>query len=111
LHTHHSANVVSAGPSQPRVAPELLISTVLQLISQYGARADIQGDSAMHSAAMIESHLKTLATLPDMEPILRATCQQLSEQWGMLHEREMPKPASATFITRLISGPRPHRTS
>jgi hypothetical protein len=111
LHTHHTANVVSVAPSTPRVASELLISTVLQLISQYGARADMQGDSAMHSAAMIEGHLKTLASLPDMEPILRATCQQLSEQWGMLHERQMPKPASSAFITRLISGPRPHRTS
>ena len=81
----------------------------MQLISRHGALRMESGDAA-RSAAAIEQHLKTLADLPDMEPILRATCLQLSEQWGMLLEQQRPKPASSAFITRLISGTRPPRT-
>lgn len=109
MNTHDSANVVSINAAKPRVASELLISAVLRLISQYGTLTD--ADTATQSAALIERHLKTLAGLPDMEPVLRATCQQLSEQWGMLQEQQIPKPTPSAFITRLISGPRAHRTN
>ncbi|RXZ33370.1 hypothetical protein D9O50_13530 [Oxalobacteraceae bacterium CAVE-383] len=87
-----------------------MISAVLQLISRHGTLA-AGSEDAVRSAAAIEQHLKTLAALPDMEPILRATCQQLSEQWGMLLEQQQPKPASSAFITRVISGPRQQRTT
>ena len=105
----HAVRPVAAGNATSRVASEFLISTVLQLISRHGALRMESGDAA-RSAAAIEQHLKTLADLPDMEPILRATCLQLSEQWGMLLEQQRPKPASSAFITRLISGTRPPRT-
>jgi hypothetical protein len=116
LHTLHSANVLPMGTGKSRVASELLISTVLQLISRHGALAaeDADAETVSRSAATIEHHLKALAHLPDMEPILRATCQQLSEQWGMLHEQQLPKSspsASSAFITRLISGPRLHHAN
>ena len=121
----HSANVIPLGAAKSRVASELLISTVLQLISRHGTLAatnaaaapkrktDVDAhaaaDATANSAAAIERHLKALANLPNMEPILRATCQQLSEQWGMMYEQQLPKPAPAAFITRLISGSRPQR--
>jgi hypothetical protein len=114
MNTHDSANpaaITAAEASQPRVVPELLISNVLRLISRYGAPADADAGSTTPSAALIEHHLKTLAGLPEMEPILRATCQQLAEQWGMLHEQQqIPRPAPSAFITRLISGPPLQRT-
>jgi hypothetical protein len=110
---NHSADVIPLGTAKSRVASELLISSVLQLISQHGALAAMDTEAAIRSAGIIERHLKTLAELPDMEPILRATCQQLSEQWGMLLEqqRPKPKPTSSAFITRLISGSRQPRTN
>jgi hypothetical protein len=37
-------------------------------------------------ASVIERHLQTLANLPDLAPVLKATCQQLSEQWARLVE-------------------------
>jgi len=108
LHNSHCANVVPSGTAKSRVASELLISTVLQLISQHSALAETDAETAIRSAATIEHHLKTLAGLPGMEPILRATCQQLSEQWGMMHEHQLPKSTSSALITRLISGPSQH---
>jgi hypothetical protein len=111
----HSTNLIdiNTGKSaiRPRVASELLICSVLQLISRYGAVAANDAEAAMRSAAAIELHLRTLAALPDMEPILQATCQQLSEQWGMLLEQQAHKSTPSAFITRLISGPRAHRTT
>ncbi|KAF3998236.1 hypothetical protein HAV38_10910 [Glaciimonas immobilis] len=90
------------------IAPELLVSAVLQRISQYNTRS---GDPAhcAQSAATIEYHLHTLSELPTLAPVLRATCQQLSEQWALVAERAAPsQPRSAsTFIARLISGSRP----
>jgi hypothetical protein len=108
---NHSANVIPLGTAKFRVASELLISSVLRLISQHGALAAMDTEAAIRSAETIERHLKTLAELPDMEPILCATCQQLSEQWGMLLEQQRPKSASSVFINRLISGPRQQRTN
>jgi hypothetical protein len=106
----HAANVIPLGAAKSRIASEFLISAVLQLISRHGT-LPADSDDAAQSAATIEQHLKTLAGLPDMEPILRATCLQLSEQWGMLLEQRQPKQTSSAFITRLISGSRQHRTS
>lgn len=106
MQTDHSVNVIPLGTGKSRVASELLISSVLRLISQHGTLSNADAETAAHSAAAIEGHLKTLAGLPDMEPILRATCQQLSEQWGMLQEQHRPKPGSSALFTRLLSGPR-----
>jgi hypothetical protein len=106
----HAANVIPLGAAKSRIASEFLISAVLQLISRHGTLA-ADSEAAAQSAATIEQHLKTLAGLPDMEPILRATCLQLSEQWGMLQEQRQPKQTSSAFITRLISGSRQQRTN
>jgi hypothetical protein len=107
---HRSSNIIpiiAAGSANA----ELLLSGVLQMISQHIVDADPNPDHARLSAARIERRLTTLSNLPDMEPVLRATCQQLCEQWGALSEQHVRKPASSTFITRLISGPRALRTT
>jgi len=87
--------------------PELLVSAVLQRISQYNTRC-LETGACAQSAATIEYHLRTLADLPNLAPVLRATCQQLSEQWALVAERATPKPprSTSTFIARLISGVR-----
>lgn len=112
--THRSSNIIpitAAGQGRSAATSELLLSGVLQMISQHIVDADPNPDHVRLSAARIERRLKTLSNLPHMEPVLRATCQQLCEQWGTLTEQTVRKPASTTFITRLISGPRALRAT
>jgi hypothetical protein len=35
--------------------------------------------------------------------VLRATCQQLSEQWAVIVERDMPRPKKASMLSRIIA--------
>jgi len=72
------------------VQPELLMSSVLHLMSHYTAHADEK--SCTRLASVIERHLKVLAELPELAPVLRATCRQLAEQWESVVQRAMPVP-------------------
>ncbi len=76
----------TSAPSQP----ELLVSAVLHLMSHYTANQQDQ-NGCVRLASVIERHLKALADLPSLTPVLRATCQQLSEQWGSVVERALPR--------------------
>jgi hypothetical protein len=82
--------------------PELLISAALHLMSHYSANSGEAG-ACVKLAAVIERHLKALAAMPDLAPVLRATCEQLAEQWAATVERAMPRPAAASQIRRLIT--------
>jgi hypothetical protein len=99
-----------AAAEEYRTPPELLISAVLHLISQYNMH-NLANDACVQSARTIERHLRTLSDWPELAPVLRATCQQLSEQWTSVIERALPKQkiersAYSAFVTRLISGTR-----
>lgn len=74
--TDRNHPIFQARPSASQ-QPELLVSAVLHLMSHYSAR----DGSCVRLAAVIERHLKALAALPGLAPVLRATCQQLCEQW------------------------------
>jgi len=91
----------NAAPAQP----ELLVSAVLHLMSHYTANNQ-ESSSCIKLASVIERHLKALADLPELAPVLRATCQQLSEQWGTVVEKAMPQPDKFRLLTRLVSGSR-----
>lgn len=91
----------NAAPAQP----ELLVSAVLHLMSHYTANNQ-ESSSCIKLASVIERHLKALADLPELAPVLRATCQQLSEQWATVVERAMPQPEKFKLFTRLVTGPR-----
>lgn len=91
----------STTPAQP----ELLVSAVLHLMSHYTANAQ-ESSSCIRLASVIERHLKALADLPDLAPVLRATCQQLSEQWAVIVEKAMPQPDKFNLFTRLVAGGR-----
>jgi hypothetical protein len=91
----------SATPAQP----ELLVSAVLHLMSHYNANMNETG-VCVKLASVIERHLKVLADLPDLAPVLRATCQQLAEQWGVVVERAMPQPENRNLFGRLVTGTR-----
>lgn len=85
--------------------PELMLSAVLHLMSHYTARSRDSG-ACLKLAAVIERHLKALAGLPDLAPVLQATCQQLSEQWAGLIEHDLPAPQKTSFLSRIMSGAR-----
>ena len=88
-----------------RTPPELLISAVLHLISQYNMH-NLATDACVQSARTIERHLRTLSDWPELAPVLRATCQQLSEQWATVVERSMPRPEKHNLFARLVSSAR-----
>lgn len=87
--------------------PEVLVSALLHLMSHYTANVGETGD-CIKLASVIERHLKALAGLPEIAPVLGATCQQLSEQWATVVERAMPQSERPKLLTRLILGVRPH---
>jgi hypothetical protein len=92
-------------PNATPTQPELLVSAVLHLMSHYTANNQ-ESSSCIKLASVIERHLKALAELPGLAPVLRATCQQLSEQWGVVVERAMPPPEKFRLFTRLVAGQR-----
>ncbi len=84
--------------------PELLISAALHLMSHYAAsEQESRGNgSCVRLAAVIERHLKALADLPGLEPVLRATCNQLSRQWADVVERRIAPPPQPGLLMRLM---------
>jgi hypothetical protein len=57
-------------------------------------------------AAVIERHLQALADLPDLVPVLHATCEQLSEQWSQIVDRALPATKKSNFFMRLVRNER-----
>ena len=92
-------------PSGAPPQPELLVSAALHLMSHYSANAGVDG-ACVKLASVIERHLKALAGRNDLAPVLRATCQQLSEQWAAVVEQAMPRPARVPLFSRLVRGAR-----
>lgn len=87
------------------VQPELIVSSVLHLMSHYTA-AHTTEDGNTRLASMIERHLKMLAELPQLAPVLRATCGDLAVQWAGVVERAMqPRQRQHRFL-RFVAGRR-----
>ncbi len=87
------------------VRPELMISTVLHLMSHYTINLQENG-ACTRMAAVIERHLQALADLPNLAPVLRATCEQLSEQWANIVDQAMPMTKKSNFFMRLVRNER-----
>jgi hypothetical protein len=86
-----------AAPPQP----ELLVSAALHLMSHYSASAG-QSGPCVKLASVIERHLKALAGHNDLNPVLRATCQQLSEQWEAVVDQALPRPSRPSLFNRIV---------
>ena len=84
--------------------PELLVSAALHLMSHYSTQAG-EGGACLKLAAVIERHLKALAALPGLAPVLQGTCSQLAEQWAMHIEQSSPA-ARPRLLARVLNGPR-----
>jgi hypothetical protein len=100
-----NASLLEPGSATSR--PELLVSAALHLMSHYSANASESG-ACVKLASVIERHLKALADMHELAPVLRATCQQLAEQWGAVVEKSLPKPEKPTLLARIVSLHRLH---
>lgn len=74
--------------STSNASPELLMSSVLYLMSHYSVQARQQNGAEARLAQMIERHLALLAESAQLAPVIRATCEHLLKQW-----QELPDPA------------------
>jgi hypothetical protein len=84
----------------------LLVAALLHLMSQYTLRKPDEQEGAgpcVKLAAVIERHLDALARLPDAEPVLRATCEQLSDRWADLVDSRMPPPRPRSMFGWLMN--------
>ena len=97
-----------ADAALPRPAPAarsqdvLLVASTLHLMSHY-ARADGE-QPCVKLASVIERHLCALSRLPDADPVLRATCEQLAERWAGLVDEQLPRPVKQPLLARFMKG-------
>jgi hypothetical protein len=83
----------------------VMLASLLHLMSHYTAR-DEKEKPCVRLASVIERHLCALARLPDLDPVLRATCEQLCERWAGLVDEGMPQPVKRNFIERIMRSSR-----
>lgn len=100
---HMNDSLIQAKQNQS-AGPDIMISAVLHLMSNYTANVEQIGPGpCVKLAAIIERHLKALSESRDVTPVLRATCEQLSEQWADLVEQKLPKPEKQNLFARLVA--------
>lgn len=104
------SNPIFLAPTQAGHHPELMLSAVLHLMSHYTAGSDGAG-GCIKLASVIERHLKALSSLPDLAPVLKATCQQLHEQWAAIVERNLQEQEKTNFLRRIMARARSTATA
>lgn len=92
-------------PQAPEPQPELLVSSALHLMTHYSAQAGRDG-ACLKLASVIERHMKALAGHGELSPVLRATCQQLAEQWAVVVDQSLAPPSRTSLFGRLVHGHR-----
>ena len=100
-------NPINLSTHPAGLRPELMLSAVLHLMSHYTTNASESG-ACVKLASVIERHLKALADMPELAPVLSATCQQLSEQWAGVVERARPHPEKHSTLNRIMARNRQH---
>jgi len=93
-------------PGNLSTQPELLVSAALHLMSHYSTRGNDAG-TCLKLASVIERHLKALASHGELAPVLRATCQQLSEQWAGMVEQAIPARQHVSLLDRVFGAALP----
>jgi len=105
--------------ASPSTRHALLTAALLHLMSQYTLRSQGSANAGSNAdgdrpcvklAAVIERHLDALARLPDAEPVLRATCEQLRMRWADLVDSRMPAPPRRALLARILR-PGPGKTA
>ncbi|WP_091875436.1 hypothetical protein [Massilia yuzhufengensis] len=91
-------------PQEPRSQDVLLVASLLHLMSHYTARGDGE-QPCVKLASVIERHLCALSRLPDIDPVLRATCEQLADRWAGLVDEQLPRPqVKQPLLARFMKG-------
>ena len=100
-----SIPAAESSQAAPRSPDTLLVASLLHLMSNYSARGDGQ-QPCIKLASVIERHLCALARLPSIDPVLRATCEQLADQWAGVVDAKLPAPAPARqpLLTLFMKG-------
>ena len=98
-----------AASHEPRSQDALLVASLLHLMSHYSARTSgpTSGEQpCVKLASVIERHLCALARLPSIDPVLRATCEQLADQWAGVVDAKLPAPAPTRqpLLARFMKG-------
>ena len=88
------ANSTPSASGEPRSQDALLVASLLHLMSHYSAKGDGE-QPCLKLASVIERHLCALSRLPTIDPVLRATCEQLADQWANVVDAKLPPPAPA----------------
>ena len=88
---------------QARSQDVLLVASLLHLMSHYTARGDGE-QPCVKLASVIERHLSALSRLPEADPVLRATCEQLAERWAGLVDERLPRPVRQPLLARFMKG-------
>jgi hypothetical protein len=83
----------------------VMLASLLHLMSHYTAR-DEKEKPCVRLASVIERHLRAVTRLPDLDPVLRATCEQLCERWAALVDEAMPQPVKRNFLERIMRSSR-----
>ena len=88
---------------EPRNQDTLLVASLLHLMSHYSAKGDGE-PPCVKLASVIECHLCALARLPTIDPVLRATCEQLADQWANVVDARLPPaaPAKQPLLARFM---------
>ena len=92
-----------SAPTPPTSQPDLLMAAALHLMSHYGTRPGADG-ACLKLACVIERHLKALAALPQLSPVLQGTCTQLAEQWASHIDACSPRPARPGSLALALAG-------
>lgn len=108
-------------PGTPGSRHALMVASLLHLMSHYtinSAATNVASKAAngagqegpcVRLASVIERHLTALARLPDADPVLRATCEQLSAKWAALVDSAMPAPPPRRPLLSRILRPVPRK--
>lgn len=100
-----SADFALPASTETRAQDALLVASLLHLMSNYSARGDGE-QPCVKLASVIERHLCALSRLPNIDPVLRATCEQLADQWANVVDAKLPAPAPARqpLLARFMKG-------
>lgn len=88
----------------------LLVASLLHLMSHYTVRGENE-QPCVKLASVIERHLCALSRLPEIDPVLRATCEQLAEQWESVVDAKLPVPARQPLLARFMKGAWPGKAA
>jgi hypothetical protein len=87
-------------PHSPPAQHAVLVAALLHLMSHYTTREREQ--PCVKLASVIERHLQALARSADADPVLRATCEQLSAKWAGVVDSALPAPARRPLLERIL---------